>query len=69
MAGGGGVGRRARGPLGSAAEGGAASLFFAVLGDAPRLDGRYAVFGMVTEGRGTVDALASVGLEGGKFPE
>ena len=45
------------------------SQFFVVLGDAPRLDGRYTVFGTVTEGRGTVDRLASVELEGGKFPE
>ena len=43
--------------------------FFVVHGDAPWLDGRYAVFGMVTEGRDTVDRLASVELEGGRFPE
>ena len=27
------------------------------------------MFGMVTEGRETVDRLASVELEGGRFPE
>ena len=42
---------------------------FVVLGDAPWLDGRYAVFGMVTEGRDTVERLVSVELEGGRFPE
>ena len=47
----------------------AGSQFFVVLGDAPWLDGQYTVFGMVTEGRETVDRLASVGLEGGRFPE
>ena len=47
----------------------AGSQFFAVPGDAPWLDGEYTVFGMVTEGRGTVDALASVELEGGRLPE
>lgn len=47
----------------------AGSQFFVVLGDAPWLDGQYTVFGMVTEGHDTVDALASVELEGGKFPE
>ena len=47
----------------------AGSQFFVVLGDAPWLDGQYTVFGMVTEGRDTVDRLASVGLEGGRFPE
>ena len=47
----------------------AGSQFFVVLGDAPWLDGEYTVFGSVTEGRETVDRLASVELEGGKFPE
>ena len=47
----------------------AGSQFFVVLGDAPWLDGQYTVFGAVTEGRGTVDRLAAVGLEGGRFPE
>lgn len=47
----------------------AGSQFFVVLGDAPWLDGEYTVFGSVTEGRGTVDRLASVELEGGRFPE
>lgn len=47
----------------------AGSQFFVVLGDAPWLDGQYTVFGEVTEGRDTVDRLAAVGLEGGRFPE
>ena len=47
----------------------AGSQFFVVLGDAPWLDGQYTVFGAVTEGRGTVDRLAAVELEGGRFPE
>ena len=47
----------------------AGSQFFVVLGDAPWLDGQYTVFGEVTEGRDVVDRLATVGLEGGRFPE
>lgn len=47
----------------------AGSQFFVVLGDAPWLDGQYTIFGSVTEGRDTVDRLASVELAGGKYPE
>ena len=58
-----------QGEGGGAGIDGAGPRFPAVLGDAPWLDGEYTVFGMVTEGRDTVDRLASVELEGGRFPE
>jgi len=39
------------------------SQFFILHGDAPQLDGRYAVFGRVVEGMDVVDAIASVEID------
>ena len=38
----------------------AGSQFFIVTGDAPFLDGKYTVFGKVTQGRDVVDKIASL---------
>ena len=38
----------------------AGSQFFIVTGDAPFLDGKYTVFGKVTQGQDVVDKIASL---------
>ncbi len=47
----------------------AGSQFFVVLEDSPWLDGKYTVFGHVTEGTDVVDRLAAVPLSGQPYPE
>lgn len=46
----------------------ASSQFFICHADYPSLDGKYAAFGMVTEGMDVVDAIASVETDGNDKP-